>query len=583
MGNRAAVSFIISSSLVFITAAVLLPSFVHAGARDAIRESVFKRICERHEAISDRINRAIGIPKFCDKPEPPPPMPVVHISADPGAITEGEEATLTWSATNATSCIASSGWSGVRPTSGSEIVTPAATTTYVLECAGPGGVDSDEVMVAVTEVPEEPIEPTVELTADPMTIDEGDSSMLTWNSENADSCTASGGSFTGAKSIDGSESVSPAETTIYSIECTGGGGAVSDSVTVTVTPAPEPEAPTLIFAANPTTVNEGSASNATSTITWDSTNTTSCEASNGWSGAKSLDGSEVVGPTATTSITYVLTCVGDGGSITKEVTLTVVPEAPSPILSLIASRLVVHEGSLSGATTTLTWNSTNVDSCTASGASEWAGAKSVDGEEEVAPTADVTYELDCTGAGGSIHAEVTIDFVPVEVEGNLLITEVLYDLSTTTEKGIEPNNEWIEIYNGTEEVIDLSGYSIGDNNGADVIADGTMLPAGAFAVIVGTSTTSSFWSIPAEAVIITLPTFIGGSGGLSNNDRVELRNAADELVDTVGWGTDTVAFGSASGLTVEVNVNHSLGREDVGVDTDAAADWVEKVTPTPGQ
>jgi hypothetical protein len=582
MGNRAAVSFIISSGILFITAAVLLPSFVQAGARDAIRESIFRRICERHEAISDRINRVVGIPKFCNKPELPP-MPVVHISIDPSAITEGEEATLTWSATNATSCIASSGWSGSRPTSGSEVVTPVSTTTYMLECTGSGGVDSDEVTVVVTEAPEEPIEPTVELTADPMTIDEGNSSTLEWVSEHANSCTASGSGFTGAKSADGSESVSPTETTIYSIECTGEGGTVSDSVTVTVIPTPEPEEPTLMFAANPATVNEGSASHATSTLTWDSTDATSCEASNGWSGIKSVDGSEIVEPTATTSITYVLTCMGDGGSITKEVTLTVVPEAPSPILSLIASRLVVHEGSLSDATTTLAWNSTHVDSCIASGATEWSGAKNVDGEEVVAPAADVTYELDCAGAGGSIHVEVTIDFVPVEVEGNLLITEVLYDLSTTTEKGVEPNNEWIEIYNGTDEAIDLSGYSVGDNNGADVIADETMLPAGSFAFFVGTSTTSSFWTIPAEAVIITLPTFIGGSGGLSNNDRVELRNAADELVDTVGWGTDTVAFGSASGLAVEVNVNHSLGREDIGVDTDTATDWAEKVTPTPGQ
>ncbi len=86
-----------------------------------------------------------------------------------------------------------------------------------------------------------------------------------------------------------------------------------------------PAPPTLTFSASPTTVHEGSLSDATSTLTWDSTYADSCTASNGWSGTKSVDGAEVVTPTGTTSITYVLTCNGAGGTVTQSVTLTVVP------------------------------------------------------------------------------------------------------------------------------------------------------------------------------------------------------------------------------------------------------------------
>jgi chitinase len=63
-------------------------------------------------------------------------------------------------------------------------------------------------------------------------------------------------------------------------------------------------------------------------LSWSSNNTISCFASGGWSGNKSLSGSETVSPPATT--TYWLTCQGPGGSVTQSVTVTVVirPEPP---------------------------------------------------------------------------------------------------------------------------------------------------------------------------------------------------------------------------------------------------------------
>ena len=46
--------------------------------------------------------------------------PAVMISANPSAIVSGSATTLTWAATNATSCTASGGWSGAKPVSGSQ-------------------------------------------------------------------------------------------------------------------------------------------------------------------------------------------------------------------------------------------------------------------------------------------------------------------------------------------------------------------------------------------------------------------------------------------------------------------------------
>jgi hypothetical protein len=85
--------------------------------------------------------------------------------------------------------------------------------------------------------------------------------------------------------------------------------------------------PTLQLAAGPTTINSG----ATSTLSWTATNVASCSASGGWSGTRSLSGSQSVGPlTATT--TYTLTC----GALSRSVTVIVnPPDAPPVSYSLL--------------------------------------------------------------------------------------------------------------------------------------------------------------------------------------------------------------------------------------------------------
>lgn len=63
-------------------------------------------------------------------------------------------ATLTWSSTNATSCTASNGWSGSRPTSGTEQVGPiSAATTYALACNNGGTPVSASTTVGLTAPP----------------------------------------------------------------------------------------------------------------------------------------------------------------------------------------------------------------------------------------------------------------------------------------------------------------------------------------------------------------------------------------------------------------------------------------------
>ena len=150
--------------------------------------------------------------------------------------------------------------------------------------------------------------PTASLSVSPSPIDQGQSATLSWNSTDATSCTAG---WTTSSATSGSESVSPSITTTYTITCNGDGGSASDSVTVTVNEPPAVTAPTLNLTASPSIVRRG----GTITLSWSSTDASSCSASGDWSGAKSITGSESI--VINSSVTFALTCSGDGGSVSN--------------------------------------------------------------------------------------------------------------------------------------------------------------------------------------------------------------------------------------------------------------------------
>lgn len=116
-----------------------------------------------------------------------------------------------------------------------------------------------------------------------------------------------------------------------------------------------PPAPTLTLSANPTTVLSG----GLSTLTWSSTNATSCTASNvgaegsTWWGPKPTSGSDVRGPLTATA-TYSLACTGPGGTVSRSATIAVTA-TPAPTVSLTATPTTIHAGQ----STTLTWSSTD--------------------------------------------------------------------------------------------------------------------------------------------------------------------------------------------------------------------------------
>jgi hypothetical protein len=108
--------------------------------------------------------------------------------------------------------------------------------------------------------------------------------------------------------------------------------------TSTVSP-PSTPAPTVALSANPISVTSGSAS----TLSWSSTNATSCSASGGWSGTKGTSGSQTTG-NLSTSTTFTLTCTGTGGSASQSATVTVASSTSPPPTSGGSPTLLVKFG-----------------------------------------------------------------------------------------------------------------------------------------------------------------------------------------------------------------------------------------------
>lgn len=148
--------------------------------------------------------------------------------------------------------------------------------------------------------------PTLVFSSNSTGVDYGDSINLSWNSSDANSCIASG-NWSGSKPLNGSEVITNLlDHQTYVLNCSGEGGNVVRSVTVNVG---APPAPSLIFIANDTAIDYDDSV----TLSWSSSDTTSCIASGNWSGSKSLTGSETFNDLKSNH-EFILNCSGPGGS-----------------------------------------------------------------------------------------------------------------------------------------------------------------------------------------------------------------------------------------------------------------------------
>jgi hypothetical protein len=211
-----------------------------------------------------------------------------------------------------------------------------------------------------------------------------------------------------------------------------------------------------------------------------------------------------------------------GGSSGPRVTLT---ESPSSITS--------------GQSSALSWFSSNVTSCTASGG--WSGSKATSGTQTVSPTQTTTYTLTCTGSGGSAstsaHVTVSSPLTRLSINsGGPTYTGT--DATYETDRYASGGNT----YSTTASVANTPDSTLyqtvryGDFKYAIPMANGTYNVTLKFAEI--------YWSISGKRVFNV---DINGSRALSNFDIVAQAGGANRAIDktfpvTVSNGMLSIAF-----------------------------------------
>lgn len=156
------------------------------------------------------------------------------------------------------------------------------------------------------------------------------------------------------------------------------------------------------------------------------------------------------------------------------------------------------------------------------------------------------------------------------------INKVYYDVGS--DRGKDSANEWVEIYNQTDQSLDMTGWQICDNNECDTLASTSpiMIPAKGFGVITASSTTWNYWVLANNVVPILLSdTQIGG--GLANSgDKLILKRPDGVVVDEMNWQTNTDIWNPGA---TDVAKGHTLARKPNGYDTNQASDFVDLAPP----
>ena len=351
---------VVGLSTLAILLLLLLPLFISAGSYpsscDPVAQAVLDAVggCSaidpvKHDKIALRCCPTGG--------QTTAAAPVVNISATPSTVGYNGKTALTWAATNAASCTASGDWSGSKATSFHEEVGPLTSSkTYKIVCAGTGGT-SEEARVTVT-VGSAPVIDSTTAAAGCDAIAEavisaagGCSSVDTVKYPNLLRCCPQGGTGTS----------------------TGGGSGAGGGIGGT-------------SGGGGSTGGTGGSSGGGGT-----------GGSGGGAGGGGTGGGGSSGGGGGFGVGFL-----PGGRITTA-SFGTGAKGLSPTMVFVVDRSDIKKGE----SVTLSWSSTNAESCTANGG--WSGSKGTSGSATVGPiSATKEFGLVCKSSSGEARRVITI-------------------------------------------------------------------------------------------------------------------------------------------------------------------------------
>lgn len=340
--------------------------------------------------------------------------PVISFNcAEPNSyvIAENTTTNLCWSVSpnvETVSCTAFGDWAGAKARNGTQQIGPFSipgTYNYALQCVNSATGQTTLGQQQVTVTPLSNAKPRVTIYASPLVVPFNGTTLLDWTASNdADSCVASG-SWSGNKSIIGNEPKGPFPmpgVLNYVLTCSNEAGQARSGVIVD---AKGPVASVNIDAVPGQILPGGQ-----STLSWSSQGVTNCTATGDWSGTQTTSGSASTGVLSSIrTYVYRLACTGPGGEDDDIATVTVTTPA-APTLELTTDTPVINPGEKAR----LRWNSTNADSCVASGS--WSGSPGTNSNgytvnETPSAVGSYNFSLTCSNAGGSVSRSATVQVV----------------------------------------------------------------------------------------------------------------------------------------------------------------------------
>jgi len=186
--------------------------------------------------------------------------------------------------------------------------------------------------------------------------------------------------------------------------------------------------------------------------------------------------------------------------------------------------------------------------------------------------------------------------VRAQIADHVVINEVFYDALSGWP---EPQAEWIELYNPTDQNVDLSGWRLtddpdpgGGNEGAYAFPPGALIYARSYLIIANNGLEFKLRNgfYPHYEISDSTPDV---PDLLEVNPGLSLANAGDDIrlfdsslneVDSVWYGSPTDGDADPTTAAPDVAEGHSIEREPQGVDTNVpAVDFVDRYPPTPMQ
>ena len=360
-----------------------------------------------------------GTDGIATAPIPGTPM-ITSFTATPTTVSAGNPVVLTWNTVNS----AGARISGVGnvATSGTQIVYPPATITYILEAYTGSNSTSSSAMVVVTSPgtptpaspppsASSPLPTILSFTASPSSVTSGGSTVLTWSTVNATSASITDH---GAVPVSGSLMVYPSGTgsRTFSLTATNAAGSSYASTAVLVSsaaaPPPPPSTgsrPMASLYVSPSSIASGD----WATLSWITSGATSINIDNGVKslvGITGASGSTTVSPTSTT--TYILTATNAYGSTYVSQVLTVaaapIPYIPPPWPTINKFR-ISDTTVMAGTEVTLWWNVSDADNIYVDNG---IGSVAAESSTVVRVWVTTTFTLTASNAGNTVAQSVTV-------------------------------------------------------------------------------------------------------------------------------------------------------------------------------